>query len=81
MLYYIPMKIVDYSMQRQQHSFIQPRQLKPGEIALFNKNGLRYQYFSNIRKLVNSYALIGEADALDPYFEKVIKPYETLVQT
>lgn len=69
----IPAMLVQLCELRQSASFIQPRELMEGELALFNKNGLHYQYFSNCKKLMNKYAWVGEAETLDPYFRECIK--------
>jgi len=72
--YFIPERIVSYCRYREDRSFIKPRELKPGELALFNKNALEYQYFHNCEKTNNRYGWIGEADTLMSYFDKEILP-------
>ena len=70
--WFIPGIEIEYLKRQEGHTFIQPRPLAENELALFNKNGLRYQYFTNCRKANNRYGYIGEADTLDPYFSKVV---------
>lgn len=71
--YLIPAILVGLFEKNAARSFIEHRPLAKGEFALFNKNGLRYQYFQNCVKLIDRYAYIAEAEELDPYFRRVIK--------
>ena len=71
--WFIPAMLVQQCERNQASTFIEPRKLENGEIALFNKNGLRYQYFNNCFKALNCYGWVGEAEALDPYFSNAIE--------
>ena len=71
----IPEQLIQIQSAKQANSFIQPCELATDEIAIFNKNALNYQYFSNCKKLNTHYASVGESDTLDPYFARVIEQY------
>lgn len=70
--WFIPVSIRQLCAFNEACSCIEHRALKNGEMALFNKNSLRYQYFSNCKKVQNRYGYVGEADQLDQYFSNVI---------
>lgn len=41
-------------------------------LYLYNKNGLRWQKFTNIKKAQNHFAFLGETKSLDNYWSGVI---------
>lgn len=73
MRYFIPVSIVQHCAFNEARSFIEPRPCADGEMALFNKNRLSFQYFKNVHKVMNRYGYVGEAEELDPYFSRVIQ--------
>lgn len=75
MKWFIPVKLVEYCKRNEANSFIKPREIERNELALFNKNTLTYQYFNNVRKDTAAYAYIGEADSINDYFSREIRPF------
>jgi hypothetical protein len=55
-------------------TFITPLPLCPGELALFNKNGLCWDYFQNAVKAQNRYGWIAECDSIPAHWLQVIRP-------
>ena len=69
----IPVLLIDKLKDRQKNTFIQPhRKEKSGELALYNKNGMCYYWFKNVKPAQNHFAMIGERFKCPRYLKKSI---------